>query len=226
MTGVELLVQRELGGAVVTQASVRRGKLPADSGDMREFVRRQHFMEGIYGCLERARQAPGLRAAAGGAGYSVHTGTSAIALTGATAKTVLYLLTGSSTSPAICEFSFGYDGVTAANVSSLIEMCLGTAATNSTPGTGSTSFTPVQTRGWPPGAGITTAANLCTSEPTVLTVAKPWLLTPNAGLMVVQFPMGREPDGLITASTSGKLIGFRHTAPNAVNVRGYVDFDE
>ncbi len=227
MSGVELLNQGVLGGAIVTQASVRRGKFPADGADFQEFARRQHFMDDVNRLLERARQRPDLRAGVGGAGYTVHTGTSAIALTGTTAKTVIYLKAGSATAPTVCEFAFGYDGVTASNVSALIEMVLGDASTNSTPGTGSTTFTPVQIRGWPSGqAAVTTAANNCSSEPTTLTVAKPWLLTPNAGLMIVQFPLGRELDGLVTASTSGKIVGFRHTAPNSVNVRGYAEFDE
>lgn len=226
MRGVELRDQRVASGAIITRASVRERQWPADPSEHREFVRRQSFMRDVHALLDRARQEPGIRAGTPGPGYSVHTGTAAIALGAATAKTVIYLKAGTTPGPVLCEWSFGYDGVTPSNVSALIEMVLGDAASNSTPGTASTSFTPVQTRGWPTATAITTAANLCTSEPTTLTVAKPYLLTPNAGLIVVQFPLGREPVGLVTASTSGKILGFRHNAPAAVNVRGYVDFDE
>jgi hypothetical protein len=157
----------------------------------------------------------------------VTTGTAAIALTGGTAKTIMYINAAAANQPSITEFSVSFDGVTASAVPALIELVYGTKASNSTPGTGSTTFTPLQVRGWPAQASAQAAANNCTSEPTVLTAIKHWLLTPNGGLLVVQFPLGREPTGVASGTAiSGNQIGIRVTAPAAVNVRGYIEYEE
>jgi hypothetical protein len=162
-----------------------------------------------------------------GNGYTVTTGTAAIALTGGAAKTVMYINAAASNQPSIVEFSIGFDGVTASNVPALVELVLGTKASNSTPGTGSTAFTPLQIRGWPAQASAQTAANNCTSEPTVLTAVKQWLLTPNGGLLVVQFPLGRELTAVASGTAvSGNQVGVRVTAPANVNVRGYIEYEE
>lgn len=203
-----------------------RRVLQASPADMYEALHTARRYERVGGLLAAARRNPGLRAAVPGNAYVVNTGASAIALAAATAKTCLYINVGSTNQPALVEWAFGFDGVTASNTPALVELCYGTAASNSTPGTGSTSFTPLQERGWPAQASAATAANACTSEPTVLTSHKQFLVTPNGGLLVVQLPLGREHTGIVTSATSGKQLAWRLTAPQAVNARGYAEYEE
>lgn len=215
------------GGAVVTRMHRRAGTVaPADAADMREECHRADFMADIDRMLRKARQHRDIEASIPSQAYVVNTGASAIALAAATAKTIMYLNTAAASDLSVTELGVGFDGVTASAVPALVETLYGTAASNSTPGTGSTSFTPGQTRGWPTMSAATTAANACSSEPTVLTSHRQWLVTPNGGLIVVQFPLGREPTGLVTAATAGKQLAYRVTAPAIVNTRGYVEFEE
>lgn len=210
------------GGAVVSRF---HGRQPDDPLDLKEALRRDRFFRDIDNYLRRARDSD-VRAVVPGNAYTVHTGASAVALAAATAKTALYVLTGSANQPSLVELCLGFDGVTASAVPALVELTYGTAASNSTPGTGSTTFSPLQMRGWPAQTSASTAANNCTSEPTVQTTMRQWLVTPNGGLLIVQFPMGREPTGIVTAATAGKLMGLRATAPAVVNVRGYFEYEE
>lgn len=226
MSGVELHRQATVGGAIISLARARPGVMPADAGDWLEAVHRQSFLQSVDLMLARARQHPDVKAGVPGPGYIVNTGSSAIALSAATAKTILYINAGANVDTNLSELCVGFDGVTASNVPALVELVYGTKASNSTPGTGSTSFTPLQTRGWAVKSAAAAAANTCTSEPTVLTSHRQWLLTPNGGLLVVQFPLGKEPTAHNIASTSGLQIGLRVTAPAIVNVRAYTEHDE
>lgn len=210
------------GGAVVSRF---HGVQPADVLDLKEALRRDRYFRDIDDYLRKARTSD-VQASAPGAGYSVTTGAAAQALAAATAETAIYLLAAATKQPTLTELCLGFDGVSAAAVPALVELCFGTAATNSTPGTGSTTFTPLQMRGYPLAASSTTAANAVTAEPTVLVSHRQWLVTPNGGLLIVQFPLGREPTGIITAATSGKMIATRATAPAIVNMRGYLEFEE
>ncbi|HWB36042.1 MAG TPA: hypothetical protein VHA75_08465 [Rugosimonospora sp.] len=143
--------------------------------------------------------------------YSVSTG-AAVALSAATAKTVLCVLCPSSFGIDLLGFDVSFDGVTASAVPVLVEICSSTAATNSTPGTNNTSATVTQTSGRSITAGFTGFYN-STSEPTVLTVIEKFNLTPNGGLIVYDWPRDATPD---TAVSSG--IAIRCTAPASVNV--------
>jgi hypothetical protein len=206
----------------------RRGgtAAPASIDDMQEECHRADFMRDIDRMLRRARDRRDLIASVPSQAYVVNTGASAIALAAATAKTIMYVNTASASDLSVTELAVGFDGVTASAVPALVETCYGTAASNSTPGTGSTTFTPGQTRGWPTMSAATTAANACSSEPTVLTSHRQYLVSPNGGLLVIQFPLGREPTGLVTAATAGKQLAYRVTAPAIVNTRGYLEFEE
>jgi hypothetical protein len=224
--GVELLEQRTAGGVIVTRIHARKGALPADGGDLREALHRESFMRDVDALLERGRQRPDLVGGIPGQGFVVNTGAAAIALVAATAKTIMYLNSGSNTDVCLSEMCVGFDGVSASAVPALVELVLGTKASNSTPGTASTTFTPLQIRGWGVKAAQAAAANACTSEPTVLVSTKQWLVTPNGGLLVVQSPLSKEPTAHNIASTSGLQLGVRVTAPAIVNTRGYLEFDE
>lgn len=170
-----------------------------------------------------------LEAAVPGNAYTVVSGgtstAGAIALTAATAKTVIGVAAGSANQPAIVECAISFDGVTASAVPVLCEWVSGTNATNA-PGTASTSMTAKQIRGWPGQSSQSTAAYNWTTEPTVLEVFKKRLITPNGGMIVQQQPMGREPTGIVTASTQFKFMGLRLTAPATVNCHADLEYEE
>lgn len=144
-------------------------------------------------------------------GYTAVTG-GAVALSAATAKSILGVKAHANSGVHIKGFEVAYDGVTASAVPVLVELCYATFATNS-PGTASTSVTPAQQYGRVLTAGFT-AGKTWTTEPTALTVLKEWLMAPDKGLVMYQFPLGQEPD---SALAEGFVI--RCTAPAAVNVR-------
>lgn len=148
-------------------------------------------------------------------GYSAVTG-GAVALGAGTAKSILGLKAGAAFGSDLRRFKLGYDGVTASAVPVLVELCYATYATNS-PGTNSTSVTPLQAYGRVLLHGVTAAKNW-TTEPTVLTVINEYLLTPNGGLVFEEFP-----EGLDTAFGEGYTI--RCNAPAAVNVRATMWFE-
>ena len=144
-------------------------------------------------------------------GYSIVTG-GAVALTAATAKSILGVKAHANSGVQVKSLEVAFDGVTASAVPVLIELCYATFATNS-PGTASTSVTPAQNYGRVLTAGFT-GGKTWTTEPTVLTVLKELLLPADKGVLAYQFPLGQEPD---SALAEGFVI--RCTAPAAVNVR-------
>lgn len=144
--------------------------------------------------------------------YSLQTG-AAVALSAATAKTVLGIICPSSFGIDLLGMDIAFDGVTASAVPVLLEICTSTLATNSTPGTNNTTGTVNQTAGRAITAGFT-GFYASTSEPTVLTSVWSTMLTPNGGSLVYDFPRDANID---TAASAG--ICFRFTAPAAVNTR-------
>lgn len=224
---MELRDRAIAGDLIVSRFETRPRDLPADGGDLREALRRNEFVRELDVWLAKARARPDVVAQIPGNAYVIHTGTSALALTAATAKTIWYVNAAAANQPNFVEIAVSFDGVTATNVPALVELVYGTKASNSTPGTGSTTFTPLQLRGWPTQSSSQTAANNCTSEPTVLTMLKPWLLSPNGGLILIQSPLGREPTAVASGTAiSGNQVGIRATAPNGVNVRSYGEYEE
>ena len=151
-------------------------------------------------------------------GYTVVAGA---ALVAATAKTAINLIAGATTQPIITEFGVSFDGVSSTAVPELVELCTSTQGAAGT----STAFTPLQIRNWPPAAAICTAGVNYTAEPTTLVVVKHWYVPPTSG-MVLQFPLGREIEGIITAATAGKGWALRLTAPAIVNYKAYFEFEE
>ena len=144
-------------------------------------------------------------------GYAINT-EGAVALSAGVAKSVLGAAAQAAAGLQLDNFEIAYDGVSASGVPVLIELCYATFATNA-PGTNSTAVTVDQVFGRALTAGLTGAKNW-TVEPTVLTPFKEWLLTPNAGLVMYQYPFGQEPD---FAFSQGWVL--RMNAPAAVNVR-------
>lgn len=140
-----------------------------------------------------------------------------IALTAATAKTIMNIVNAANSLVRLTEFSVSFDGTSATAEPVAVELCLSTQATAGT----STSHTIVQIGG-PTRTVQASAARNYSAEPTVLTVIKRWLVRADGGLLHVQFPLGREPEQTTTAD--GLLI--RCTAPAAVNVQGHMEFEE
>lgn len=170
--------------------------------------------------LEFAEKYPNLAASAMSIGYSVTSGTTAHALAAATAETSINVIAHASVPLNIVEFGIAFDGVTASAVPVNVELCQSTQATAGTPGA---SPTPTQIRGKATTVGIT-AGVAYTAEPTALTPFKHWLVSPNGGLLVVQLPLGREPESDLSGGTI-KALALRATAPAVVNCRSYMEFE-
>lgn len=161
-----------------------------------------------------------------GSAWAVMTGgtatAGAIALTAATAKTVLMLIAGTSDQPILTETQVSFDGITATAVPVLVEFISSTQAGAGT----TTAATPKQVRGWTIQVPQTTAAINYTVEPTVVEVYRKIFVSPNGGVFALQEPLGREPTGVVTASTQFKGQGIRLTAPAAVNTHADQQFEE
>lgn len=150
------------------------------------------------------------------AGYILTSGTSAVALSANTAKTVLGAIAAANVGLKLVEFNIEFDGVTANAVPVLVELCDSSGGGAGTPGA---TPTPRQIRGLTRAAQCT-GGNAYSAEPTTLTVIKQWLVHAQTG-RIIQFPLGREPEHV---GAGGLFI--RCTAPAAVNVRAGLEFEE
>ena len=154
------------------------------------------------------------------AGYSISTG-GTVSLSAATAKTVLGVKSNAAFGLDLTKFRVSFDGVTASAVPALIEVCYCTFGA-SAPGTNSTSLTapaPSQVYGRALTHGITAAKNW-TTEPTTITVLEEFLLTPNGGTLLYDWPLGTSPDCAL-----GEGFALRITAPASVNCRAAMWFE-
>lgn len=145
------------------------------------------------------------------AGLSIVTG-GAVALSAATAKCILGAKANAAGTLDLQKIEVAFDGVTASAVPVLVEIGACTFATNG-PGTNSTTVTPSLLYGRSTTVGWT-AAKTWTTEPTVITVLEEFLLTPNGGLIVYNWPLGQTID-----TPLGEGLVIRCTAPATVNVR-------
>ena len=151
--------------------------------------------------------------------YTLSTG-AAVALTAATAKTVLCALTPAQFGLDLLGYRIAFDGVTASAVPVLVEICASTAATNSTPGTNNTTGTVNQVAGRSITTGFTGFyASTAGNEPTVLTPIYRDTMTPNGGLIVYDYPTDRSPDIAVSAG-----LALRLTAPAGVNANATLVF--
>lgn len=154
-------------------------------------------------------------------GFSVTSG--AAFAVGSTAKTILNLIAGSSNPPVITEFGISFDS-TSVGSPVLLELCTSTQGAAGTPGT---IGTVKMVRGYPSYSPVTTAAGQYSAEPTTLTPVKQWLIQPYGGLLVIQYPLGREVQGQITAATDSKGLAWRVSIPaGATNARAYIEWEE
>lgn len=148
--------------------------------------------------------------------YNIVTG-GAVALSAATAKSILGVKSHANSCVLPRHVEVGFDGVTASAVPVLVEFCYCTFGANS-PGTNSTSVTPAQSSGRVLTVGAT-AGKTWTTEPTTITVLEERLLTPNGGLVIYDYPLGTEYDCAL-----GEGFVIRCTAPATVNVRATMTF--
>lgn len=153
-------------------------------------------------------------------GYVVNTGTAAVALVAATAKTAILCTSSATKQFTIVEFAISFDGTSSTAVPVLIELVAGTAATAGT----STAATPALVRGDPSESAAFTCGINFTAEPTVLTPLKSWLVSPTSGLFI-QSPLGREITSTAAAASARKTLGLRFTAPAAVNYRAFCELE-
>lgn len=147
--------------------------------------------------------------------YTIESGSAS--LVGATPKTLVQLVTGSTRRSKIIEVGCSFTSVTAANASGLVEL-----RASSTAGT-SSAFTPVPIDPADPVA-IQTARNAFTVEPTDVgpIYPGPWNVTPVGGLFVYSWSVGV--DLMVPISTR---YGLRFTFPdNQSGVRAYITYQE
>lgn len=149
------------------------------------------------------------------AGYTVDTNGDQ-ALAAATAETILSVVNASNALIRIVELGVSFDGTTASAEPVTVELMGSTEAGAGT----STTHTVPQIRGATRTAQATAKRGF-SAEPSALTCWKRWLVHPQAGI-VVQFPLGREPEQVVTADA----IVVRCTAPAVVNVQGYLEWEE
>lgn len=121
----------------------------------------------------------------------------------------------------LVEFGISFDGVTASAVPVFVELVTSTQA-----GAGTAGVTPTATqiRGRTTAGSAPTSGANYTAEPTVLTRQKQWYVTPNNGVLIVQFPLGREIETDSSAGTT-KAIGLRITPPATVNCLAYLEVE-
>lgn len=147
--------------------------------------------------------------------YGAMTG-GAVALSAATAKTVIGAKAHANSGLLLKKLRLGFDGVTGTAVPVLVEIGSCSFGANS-PGTNSTSITPVQRGGRVITVGFT-AGKTWTTEPTTITVVDELLVPGFMGDYWMDIPLGDEYDFDVS---TGPVV--RCTAPAAVNVRASME---
>jgi hypothetical protein len=146
--------------------------------------------------------------------YTARSGS--LALTAATARTVCRVASTTAIGFELVELFVGFDGTSATAVPVLAELFEDDGVSGGT----SASITPRQVRGATAAATVTAASYSVEPTYTNLLVLKEWLIPPTSGLMI-QFPLGREPEG--EPGTTRGALGLRITAPAGVNARSYME---
>ncbi len=138
-------------------------------------------------------------------------------------KTVLNIIAASNAQLRIVEFGVSVDQGTGRCFVELFESTQGGA------GTAGSSSGAKQTGGYCAGTDGTPACTYglkYSVEPTTLTVLKSWRF-PCPGPLVIQFPLGREPESLLSGSTNHKALGLRITIDTGTpNCDVYAEWEE
>lgn len=149
--------------------------------------------------------------------YTINT-ESAVALSAATARTILGAKAHANSGLVLKKIKISFDGVTSSAIPPLIEVVYSTWATKS-PGTNSTSCTVVQKNGRVLAAGFTGAHSwAAANEPTTLSLIEQCYFPAFMGSLFYDIPLGDEYD---CALAEGFAI--RVTAAATVNVRASMD---
>jgi hypothetical protein len=135
------------------------------------------------------------------------------------AKTALLVIAAANSGLIIVEFGISFDGVTASAVPALVELVSSTQAGAGTP-TGTPTVT--QVRGRVTGGEPPTASGRYSAEPTTLVRHKAWYVPQFMGSLVMQFPLGREPETDDSGGTI-KAYGIRVNVSANVNVMCYLE---
>jgi len=144
------------------------------------------------------------------------------AIAAATPETSVNVIAGSADRVTATEIGVSVDVATQV----LVELCESTQAGAGTSTDSTASIK--QTRGF--AAGDTTAPSGVTArtaysaEPTTLTRLKAWRFN-GPGPFVMQFPLGREPESLLSGSTKYKGLCLRVTSVLASNADTYIEFE-
>lgn len=149
------------------------------------------------------------------AGYGI-AGT-ATAFSGAVAHTLCNIINSATGLVRMTAMIASADGVTASAVPGVLSLFKSTQGAAGTAG-GSTI---TQMRG-PTRTVQGTAGYAYTAEPTALTLFSTMLLPQYNGLVVLQFPQGREPEQL----TASNGLGVRYTSTATVNAYASAEFEE
>jgi hypothetical protein len=155
-----------------------------------------------------------------GAAYSIIADAFALGTSG---KTALNVIPGATLPIIIVEIGVSVD---AASGRCLVELFESTQATAGTAGSAAGAK---QLRGFV--TGDTTGPNATygreySAEPTVLTVLKHWWF-PAPGPFVIQFPLGREPQSLVSGATKYKALGIRLKVDTGTpNADAYLEWEE
>jgi hypothetical protein len=139
-----------------------------------------------------------------------------LALSAATARTSCRVAATSAIGLELAEMFVGFDGTSATAVPVLVELFTDSGVSGGT----SASITLAQMRGSTATATVTAASYSVEPTYTTLVVLKEWLIPPTSGLLL-QFPLGREPEG--QPGSARASLGLRVTAPATVNVRCYLE---
>ena len=132
------------------------------------------------------------------------------------AKTALMAIPGANSGLMLVEFGVSFDGVTANAVPALVEIV---SSTQATAGTGTGTPTVTQLSGRVTGGEAPTASGRHSAEPTALVRHAAWYVPQFMGLLVVQYPLGREP---ITDDSGGAIKGYGIRMNVTANVNAMV----
>lgn len=146
--------------------------------------------------------------------YTLNSG--AVSLSAATAKTVLQLVTPSTTRAKIVSFSVSFNSVTASDAPAVVDLIRQTTA-----GTGGTSATLAALDPDAPAALSSGLYNIASSEPTSGNVLWTGYVTPVGGLFVYNFAEGEEP-----VLDISDRVGIRITSPSAVSAIATLTYAE
>jgi hypothetical protein len=139
------------------------------------------------------------------------------ALAAATAESAWSIMGATTVKAVLVEFGVSFDGVTAAAEPVVVELYQITAA-----GTGTGAAEAKWDRAAP--TAQCTVLHSLTAEPTKGDRLAMWVVHPQGGLLVVQYPLGREP--VISDGSASQGLALTLTAPAVVNASSYLIWQE